>query len=131
MISMPSIGARALIFGTIRRAWPNCGRKRGGSRRFLVQIPRLLPMYVEFEFVSQEYLRSFVIQVESLAFDVDYRSKISRQKFEDACADLQDKFAQPILDAIAKAGLTVVRLFRSSIVSRWQLTLIFRRTYRV
>lgn len=45
--------------------------------------------------------------VESIAFDVDYRSKISRTTFEAACADLKPRFAQPILDAITNAGLTL------------------------
>ncbi|KAI5119564.1 hypothetical protein M0805_005628 [Coniferiporia weirii] len=45
--------------------------------------------------------------IESIAFDVDYRSKVSRSAFETACADLKPKFSQPILDAIRNAGLTL------------------------
>ncbi|EJD05176.1 actin-like ATPase domain-containing protein [Fomitiporia mediterranea MF3/22] len=43
--------------------------------------------------------------IESLAFDIDYRTKITRSSLEAACSDLSPKFAQPVLDAIANAGL--------------------------
>ena len=45
--------------------------------------------------------------VESVAFDIDYRSKISRVDFEKECDDLKPRFAQPIKDALANAGLTM------------------------
>ncbi|TDL26892.1 actin-like ATPase domain-containing protein [Rickenella mellea] len=45
--------------------------------------------------------------VESVAFDIDYRSKVTRTNFEAACEDLRGRFAQPILDAISNAGLTL------------------------
>ena len=45
--------------------------------------------------------------IESVAFDVDYKSKVTRTSFENACEDLKPKFAQPILDAVANAGLTL------------------------
>lgn len=45
--------------------------------------------------------------VESIAFDIDYKTRVSRTAFEDACSDLRPKFAQPILDAIINAGLTL------------------------
>lgn len=45
--------------------------------------------------------------VESLVFDKDFRAKVSRSAFEAACAGLQPRFAQPILDALTNAGLTM------------------------
>jgi hypoxia up-regulated 1 len=45
--------------------------------------------------------------MESLAFDIDYRFKVTRKDFENWCEDLKGKFAQPIVEAIAKAGLTL------------------------
>ncbi|EEB93865.1 hypothetical protein MPER_07427, partial [Moniliophthora perniciosa FA553] len=45
--------------------------------------------------------------VESLAFDIDFKSKVTRAQFEAACEDLKPRYAQPILDAVAKAGLTL------------------------
>lgn len=45
--------------------------------------------------------------IESIAFDMDFRTKITRAAFEDACADLHPRFAQPILDALTHAGLTM------------------------
>ncbi|KAH8107309.1 hypothetical protein DFH11DRAFT_1691777 [Phellopilus nigrolimitatus] len=45
--------------------------------------------------------------VKSVAFDVDYRSKITRAALETACADMKPKFAQPIFDTLANAGLAL------------------------
>lgn len=45
--------------------------------------------------------------VESLAWDIDFRSKVTRTAFESACSDLKGKFAQPIYDALNAAGLTL------------------------
>ncbi|PCH43121.1 actin-like ATPase domain-containing protein [Wolfiporia cocos MD-104 SS10] len=45
--------------------------------------------------------------VESVAFDIDYRSKITRADFEVACADLKGEFTRPIFDALANAGITL------------------------
>ncbi|THU97845.1 actin-like ATPase domain-containing protein [Dendrothele bispora CBS 962.96] len=45
--------------------------------------------------------------VESLAFDIDFKSKVSRAEFEAACQDLKGHYAQPILDAVHNAGLTL------------------------
>lgn len=47
-------------------------------------------------------------QVESIAFDIDYRAKVTRSEFETACKDLQLKFAKPIFDALSNAGLSLV-----------------------
>jgi hypoxia up-regulated 1 len=43
--------------------------------------------------------------VESLAWDIDFRTKVTRATFEKACEDLQPKFIQPIFDALNAAGL--------------------------
>lgn len=45
--------------------------------------------------------------VESVIDEVDFKAKVTRASFESRCADLKDKFAQPILDAIKSAGLTL------------------------
>ncbi|KAF9449074.1 actin-like ATPase domain-containing protein [Macrolepiota fuliginosa MF-IS2] len=46
-----------------------------------------------------------VSTVESLAYDIDFKSKVSRATFEKACEDLKPKFVQPIYDALNAAGL--------------------------
>ncbi|KAH6904466.1 heat shock protein 70 family [Coprinopsis sp. MPI-PUGE-AT-0042] len=46
-------------------------------------------------------------QVESVAWDVDFKSKVSRATFEAACKDLSHKWAQPIKDSLVNAGLTL------------------------
>ncbi|KAI0092319.1 HSP70-domain-containing protein [Irpex rosettiformis] len=45
--------------------------------------------------------------VESVAFDIDYRSKVTRKEFENACKDLKIRFAKPIFDALSHAGLSL------------------------
>ncbi|GLB44149.1 putative heat shock protein 70 family protein [Lyophyllum shimeji] len=45
--------------------------------------------------------------VESLAWDIDFRAKITRATFEAACTDLKSRFVQPIYDALNTAGLTL------------------------
>ncbi|TFK36492.1 Hsp70 protein-domain-containing protein [Crucibulum laeve] len=45
--------------------------------------------------------------VESVAWDLDFRTKVSRSSFEDACEDLKPRYAQPIHDALKNAGLTL------------------------
>ncbi|RXW20133.1 hypothetical protein EST38_g5719 [Candolleomyces aberdarensis] len=44
-------------------------------------------------------------QVESVAWDIDFKTKVSRAQFENACEDLESKFVQPLHDALANAGL--------------------------
>ncbi len=46
-----------------------------------------------------------VSSVESLAFDIDFKTKVSRAAFEKACGDLTPKFVQPVYDAMNAAGL--------------------------
>ncbi|KAI0830309.1 actin-like ATPase domain-containing protein [Trametes gibbosa] len=43
--------------------------------------------------------------IESLAFDLDYKAKISRAEFELACKDLKLRYAVPLLEALSHAGL--------------------------
>ncbi|KAI0742863.1 actin-like ATPase domain-containing protein [Daedaleopsis nitida] len=43
--------------------------------------------------------------IESLAYDLDYRGKLTRAEFETACKDLKNRYAVPILEALAHAGL--------------------------
>ncbi|KAH7927208.1 actin-like ATPase domain-containing protein [Leucogyrophana mollusca] len=45
--------------------------------------------------------------VESVAFDIDFKAKVTRAEFERACLDLQGRFARPIDDALARARLTL------------------------
>ena len=45
--------------------------------------------------------------VESLAWDIDFRSKVTRAQFETACGDLKTRFAQPIYDSLNEAGLSL------------------------
>lgn len=53
------------------------------------------------------------MKVESLAFDIDFRAKIKRATFEEACSDLRGRFAKPILSALDNAGLTLVSALMS------------------
>ncbi|KAG7087443.1 hypothetical protein E1B28_013409 [Marasmius oreades] len=48
-----------------------------------------------------------MLTVESLAFDIDFRTKVTRAQFETACEDLQGRFTQPIVQALDNAGLTL------------------------
>ncbi|KAJ7270749.1 Hsp70 protein-domain-containing protein [Mycena haematopus] len=45
--------------------------------------------------------------VESLAWDIDFKTKVSRAEFETACEDLKDRYARPIEDALRNADLTL------------------------
>lgn len=49
--------------------------------------------------------------VESLAWDVDFKAKITRATFETACGDIKGLFAKPIAQALSDAGLTLVGFF--------------------
>jgi len=44
--------------------------------------------------------------VESLAWDIDFKTKVTRSQFEEKCKDLKSEFAKPIDDALKDAGLT-------------------------
>ncbi|KAJ8461803.1 hypothetical protein ONZ45_g18168 [Pleurotus djamor] len=45
--------------------------------------------------------------VESAAFDLDFRTKVTRAEFEEICSDLRPRFAQPIWDALVNAGISL------------------------
>ncbi|KAF9221713.1 actin-like ATPase domain-containing protein [Gyrodon lividus] len=45
--------------------------------------------------------------VENVAFDVDFKTKVTREQFERACSDLRSRFAKPIYDALASADLSL------------------------
>ncbi|OCH90865.1 actin-like ATPase domain-containing protein [Obba rivulosa] len=45
--------------------------------------------------------------IESLTDDIDYRAKLTRAEFEEACQDLKGRYAQPIFEALENAGLTL------------------------
>lgn len=49
-----------------------------------------------------------VSSVESLAEDLDFRTKISRTDFEAACEAHKAKFVQPIQDALKQVGKSIV-----------------------
>lgn len=61
-------------------------------------------MYVMQPMASLIYL----LQVESLSRDIDFRTKTTRAEFEGLCVDLKTLYVQPILDALANSGLTMV-----------------------
>ncbi|KAF8900168.1 Hsp70 protein-domain-containing protein [Gymnopilus junonius] len=48
-----------------------------------------------------------VASVESLAWDIDFKTKVTRAQFEEACQDLKTRFAKPVEDALKNAGLTL------------------------
>ncbi|KAJ6478603.1 Hsp70 protein-domain-containing protein [Mycena vitilis] len=45
--------------------------------------------------------------IESLAWDIDFKTKITRASFEEACEDLKNRFARPIEDALRNADMTL------------------------
>ena len=48
-------------------------------------------------------------QVEGLLEDVDFRAKVTREKFEELCSDLFDRVPGPVEQALEAAGMTIVR----------------------
>ncbi|KAG2078423.1 actin-like ATPase domain-containing protein [Suillus decipiens] len=48
--------------------------------------------------------------VESVAFDIDFKTKVTRSEFENACKDLHSRFARPIYDALANAELSLTNI---------------------
>jgi len=50
----------------------------------------------------------FTLQVESLFEDEDFRTKVTREQFEDLCQDLVDRIDKVIKDALATAELSAV-----------------------
>jgi len=49
--------------------------------------------------------------VESLAFDIDFKARVTRSEFEAACADIKTRFAQPIRDALEQSNLSLVSTY--------------------
>lgn len=47
-------------------------------------------------------------QIESLAYDLDYKAKFTRAQFETEARDLKHNFALPIQEALARSGLKLV-----------------------
>lgn len=48
--------------------------------------------------------------VESVAFDIDFKTKVTRSEFENACKDLHSRFARPIYDALANAEFSLANI---------------------
>ncbi|KAF8999790.1 Hsp70 protein-domain-containing protein [Cyathus striatus] len=48
-----------------------------------------------------------VSTVESVAWDLDFKTRVTRSSFEAACDDLKPLFAQPITDALRNSGLSL------------------------
>ncbi|KAI0651124.1 actin-like ATPase domain-containing protein [Trametes meyenii] len=46
-----------------------------------------------------------IATIESLAHDIDYKAKFTRAEFEAACKDLKGRYAVPVMEALAHAGL--------------------------
>ncbi|KAL4077708.1 heat shock protein 70 family [Scleroderma citrinum] len=46
-----------------------------------------------------------IAMVESVAFDIDFKAKVTRAQFEKSCSDLRSRFVQPIHDALSSSGL--------------------------
>ena len=53
-----------------------------------------------------------VAMVEILAWDIDFKTKVTRSAFESVCTDLKGQFAKSIEDALRNAGLTLVNIIR-------------------
>ena len=49
-----------------------------------------------------------LLQVESVYNDIDFSMKVTRQEFENNCADMKVRFVQPIYEALDNANLTLV-----------------------
>ena len=49
-------------------------------------------------------------QVESVYNDIDFSMKVTRQEFENSCADMKVRFVQPLYEALDNANLTLVRV---------------------
>ena len=49
-----------------------------------------------------------VIQIEGLLEDVDFRTKVSRDDFEELCSDLFDRVGDPVRQALQATEITMV-----------------------
>ncbi|KAI9026192.1 Hsp70 protein-domain-containing protein [Hyaloraphidium curvatum] len=50
------------------------------------------------------------VSIESLMDDIDFRTKVTRQEFEEMCQDLIDRVVGPVRTVIDKAGLTLDKI---------------------
>ena len=64
-------------------------------------------------------IKAFVVKVESLFEDEDFRTKVTREQFEDLCQDLVDRIDKVIKDALAASELSVVRFTSSAAEVKW------------
>ena len=71
------------------------------------------------------------VQIESLAYDLDYKAKFTRAQFETEARDLKNNFALPIQEALARSGLKLVCPFTICEHLRSRLTLDIRTTLRL
>ena len=46
--------------------------------------------------------------MEGLLEDIDFRAKVTRDKFEELCSDLFDRVPEPVRQALDAAGMTLV-----------------------
>ncbi|XP_077248273.1 heat shock 70 kDa protein 17-like [Tasmannia lanceolata] len=56
------------------------------------------------------------ISVESIYDDIDYRSTITREKFEELCADLWEQSLIPVKEVLKHSGLKVDKLFAVELI---------------
>ena len=64
---------------------------------------------VRLAFCAESLVSLMVLpKVESVYNDVDFSMKVTRQAFENICADMKLRFVQPIYDALDSANLTLV-----------------------
>ncbi|CCA66452.1 related to glucose regulated stress protein, HSP70-like [Serendipita indica DSM 11827] len=47
------------------------------------------------------------VSIESFHNDIDFRTSVARTEFEEACADLNPRFTQPIIDALEQADISI------------------------
>lgn len=57
---------------------------------------------------TRQKLTGRSLQVESLINDIDFRTRVSRTKFEEVCAKEAARFKNPIVNALKLAGMTQV-----------------------
>ena len=58
-----------------------------------------------------------IFQVEGLMDDVDFKTRVTREEFENLCTDLFDRVKSTIEDAIKFSEVTHVRPFRLKRIS--------------
>ncbi len=48
-----------------------------------------------------------LLQIEGLLEDVDFRTKVTREEFEELCSDLFDRVGKPVSQALEAADMTM------------------------